>query len=217
MGILEHEASGYPSRSVQQAHQLDSRTLHSSQRTRSRVMRNTFDALGGDLARRTWFVIALAACLASVPSLAFADMILPVAFLAIPGMLLLFVPIVLIEGLVLRFRLGIGFWRSIVVMAAANFVSTVVGIPLVNVAAFPIQNIAFIGNSIDGFWNPFRSLLVLLVPFMLASWIVEYWVARPMLRDVERRPLLIAVLLANVASYALVGVVLVVMSLVTAG
>jgi len=123
-------------------------------------------------------------------------------------------------------------WRqALKVSTSANVVSTLVGIPatwiayaLIDYAATlpfagndsaSVSNMAFlfsgwIGNRTSGFPPVSVTLLVMVVPFFFGSWFVEYRVSRRMLPDCDRHRLNRAVLIGNLASYALVAVILVV-------
>jgi len=151
--------------------------------------------------RRVLLFRALLLALVSLPQIAFADMILPIAVLAVPGMLILFIPITLLEGYVLKARLAVAYRRALWVSAVANLASTLVGLPFANVAlaGFSPRH-AFVGDS-----SVFTSLSIMLVPFFLGSLLVEYFVVRWMLRNADRRAILIAVLIGNALSYLLVA------------
>ena len=151
--------------------------------------------------RRVLLFCTLLVALVSLPRIAFADMILPIVVLAVPGMLILFIPITLLEGYVLKARLAVGFGRALWVSAVANLASTLVGLPLAHVALVGFSPVhAFVGDG-----SAITSLSVMLVPFFLGSLLVEYFVVRWMLRDADRRAVLIALLIGNVLSYLLVA------------
>jgi hypothetical protein len=178
----------------------------------------------------------LTVALWSVPSSAFADTGLPMIVLAFPGMAVLFIPIVAIEAYVLRRILGSSYSRALGPVVVGNAVSTFFGIPvawiLMVIAQFTFLNRFDVGWQASGpglvrnivsqsaFLPPYPgiqanmswalplAMLVLLVPFFLASWLIEYWVARLMMRDVEPRLVLRGVLVANAASYVMLAVVL---------
>jgi hypothetical protein len=70
-----------------------------------------------------------------VPSAAYADAILPSLVLVWPITIFLFIPIVLIEAVYARMRLGTGFWKITGVTAVANLLSTIAGLPIASVFA----------------------------------------------------------------------------------
>ena len=75
-------------------------------------------------------VCTLVASLVALPAVAFADMILPAFFLAVPGMILLIIPIIVLEGLALSRFVGLDRRQALKVSTSANVVSTLVGIPV---------------------------------------------------------------------------------------
>jgi len=124
------------------------------------------------------------------------------------------VAIIVIEGIVLRRRLGFTWGRAVKVAAVTNIVSTFPGILL---ALFwgdlYVQNEPEAGGVVLG-------LLILLVPLFIFSWWVEYGVAALMLKPVRtgpsvpppelpappRRSLLRGIFDANVASYLFLAI-----------
>jgi hypothetical protein len=171
----------------------------------------TFDTLGGTRLRahRIALVCALAACLVALPSVALGNMVIPIAVVAFPAMLVMFLPVALIEAYVFRARLALGFRRALWVVTVANAVSTVVGIPLANLVILPATRVAFIGGSGEDSWDPASSLLFLLIPLFYGSAFIEYLVARRMLSQLDDTDVAIAVGIANVASYLLITGVLI--------
>ena len=63
-------------------------------------------------------------------SRAYADIGLPMIFLALPAMLIAFIPVVLLEGFVIHKTLDLKFTRVSVVSTVSNLVSTIIGIPV---------------------------------------------------------------------------------------
>ncbi len=139
-----------------------------------------------------------------------ADQYVPFLYHMALLLVLLFIPVVAIESYVLVKALRIGTGRSIKVAAITNAVSTVVGIPLaIGLGnAFPARfyrgHLLANGSVLDRAWP--LVILVLLVPFFIASWGIEYPIARLLLKH-EEPPRQVsvakAVLNANLASYAL--------------
>ncbi len=135
----------------------------------------------------------------------FADAGIPMLAVVWPFMWLAFLPVVVIESLVALKSLGLHFRRALVVTAAANAVSTLVGIPITWFLLVILDLI--IGNG--GQWQPIdtpmqaalaifqqaawlcpyeeelhwmipTAAIVLCIPFYFASVWIEYFVARHM-------------------------------------
>jgi hypothetical protein len=118
-------------------------------------------------------VLALAVIvLTPAPLLADAGMpwVFGVGLLMVAGL----IPVILIEGFVLRRRMRLGWPRAIGVSTVANIASTVVGILA---AAFGVPGIM----PNEGATRLFVPLILLLVPLLFVSWVVEYPVAWLML------------------------------------
>ncbi|MDI6815636.1 MAG: hypothetical protein QME41_00385 [Actinomycetota bacterium] len=172
--------------------------------------------------------------LLAVPSTAYADMGLPMIVIAWPGMGVMLIPVVALEVFVLMRTFGTPVGRTVEVTATSNIVSTVVGIPVTWGILFGVQ--AVTGGGMGGpgvetlagkvlavtwqapwllpyespaYWMVPVAMLVLLVPFFFASWLIEYQVSRRMMRSLAAGVVKNAVLRANLASYALLAVVVV--------
>lgn len=135
-------------------------------------------------------------------------------------LLLTFVPIVLVEAAVFRWKAGTRWWRSVGVMTIANLVSTFVGVPITWIALVVVQMSGeglgmqrFVGPLWRSAWlgpPPARDFdlsllygaaLVLTVPFYITSVVTEWTVAHEMVEQ-ERKPRVFrAILLANTATY----------------
>jgi hypothetical protein len=131
-----------------------------------------------------------------------ADTGIPMLAVVWPVMWLAFLPVVAIESLVAQKSLGLQFRRALVVTAAANAVSTLVGIPVTWFVLLGIEWMPyFIGIPDNAHWqtaiavttqwawiSPFGNLgitipiaaIVLCIPFYCVSVWVEYLVARRM-------------------------------------
>jgi hypothetical protein len=154
-------------------------------------------------------------------------MILPSAVLMTIGL----VPIVIIESIIVAHRLQINFRDAITSQAVANLVSTLIGIPLtwflLTIIEFMAGNV--LGNvSIGAFWSGMTSMTVgaawivpgqkneewiilgamlfLLIPYGLASWMIEYFIVRSWTGHLPAEKLRSAVGLANLASYCLLAI-----------
>jgi hypothetical protein len=185
--------------------------------------------------RRLW-IAAVAACAVMVPSAALANAGVPMIAIVYPGMGIMLLPVIALEVVVLRRRLGSPLRRTAIMVTVSNLVSTVVGVPLTWAALVAGQAVTGGGGSAgppfdtvagkvlavtwqapwmmpyesDMYWMVPVAALVLLVPFFFVSWLIEYQVSRLFMRGTERAALRHAVLVANLVSYALLaGVTLV--------
>lgn len=74
-----------------------------------------------------------------LPSTARADAILPSLVLIWPITILLLFPIVIVEALYCKPRLGMGLWDSIRVIGTANVLSSIAGLPIANLLSVGVQ------------------------------------------------------------------------------
>jgi hypothetical protein len=139
------------------------------------------------------------------PTLALANVGLPMLAVAWPLSAPAFIPVVIIESWVVRRALGISWSSATTQMLKANFISTLVGIPLawvISVAAefslailivnttdsrsYPPPGLGEVGNVIltapwlgpinqGANWILPLAMIVLLVPFFLVSFWIEAW------------------------------------------
>ncbi len=165
--------------------------------------------------------------LCAFPALAFADAGVPMIALIIPGFLISIVPIIIIESLYLKRKLtlkGASAWKTATI---SNLVSTVAGVPLTWFILVVLQMFTgggraygvdtAIGKIIAVTWQapwliPYESELgwmiptagiVLLVPFFFVSWWLEYLISKSMLRESEAKAVNLAVRNANLLTYGL--------------
>lgn len=167
------------------------------------------------------------------------DIGLPMIFLAIPVMLVALLPIIGLEALVLRYSTSITFKEATRAAALTNLASTLPGIPitwfllvalqlltgggaayglktpLTRLLAVTWQAPWLIPYDSDLYWMIPAAGLFLLIPFFFASWLVEYLVARRLLHQVDPTDTWRGVRNANLASYGLLALYLVIV-LVTA-
>jgi hypothetical protein len=166
-----------------------------------------------------------------------ADAGVPMILLTFPAMLMLLIPVIVIEGLLCKKWLGLTMAEAMKSNAASNLASTIIGIPVawaimlgVEFVTFgiiersnPIQNWRsplaqviwfFLGSAWIGppseknVWVIPAATLVLLVPFFLASYGIEYLVVKHMVGMPEGGPpnlayrrVRIAVRNANLVTY----------------
>ncbi|HXX14402.1 MAG TPA: hypothetical protein VEJ47_05815 [Candidatus Eremiobacteraceae bacterium] len=120
-------------------------------------------------------------------------------FLTLPLMLMLLVPVILVEGFLCKKWLGLSTWEAMKWNAVSNALSTVLGVPMVWLIMLglelatsdvlyqtdtPLINVislllsaAWIGPPDEKTaWTVPFAILVLLVPFFLVSYGIEYLV-----------------------------------------
>jgi type IV pilus assembly protein PilA len=140
-----------------------------------------------------------------------ADTWMPLVYGMEPLLVVVFIPVVAIESYVLLKVLHLKKGRAILVSALANALSTIVGFPLSMALADAIPAHFYHGHFYLGRHAPEVSpwaapivLVVLLIPFFVASWVSEYPVVFLLLKP--KQPALEVcggVLKANLASYLL--------------
>lgn len=151
----------------------------------------------------------------------------PMLFVQWPVMVLALIPILLVEAGLLRWRLALPLENCIRGSLIANLVSTFVGIPLTWIglvcAEFaagtdryfavetPLQRIVAVTLQAPWLgphehelrWMVPAASLVLLIPFLATSVIVEGLILTRLWRDLPRRRVWAAALMANGVSYGL--------------
>ncbi|MDP3997794.1 MAG: hypothetical protein Q8P73_04825 [bacterium] len=162
------------------------------------------------------------------PSLAFADVGIPMIVYTWPAMILALIPVVLIEAYVISDLLRVGFKKTVIPSSVANIVTTVVGIPLSWGLLFVFGLLIMLfGSSFDissirqgivsvlviaswvapmggqTFWFTFYSLVTSFVVAFLVSVLMEYWILRLFFRGADKKLVKKTVWIANAASYAL--------------
>jgi hypothetical protein len=179
---------------------------------------------------KTGFIAALSAALLIQASPAEANIGISLIFITLPGMLIAFIPVVLIESVVLCRMLGLKRWVGLKQTAVANLVSTLVGVPLAWVAQMPgafafwAGTIAVSpqGEMLSDFhrvlaatlgaahlgpiddpamrWMTLVALLFSLIPAFFASWLIEYRIIARR-AGLEKWACRTAIFQANLASY----------------
>lgn len=150
-----------------------------------------------------------------------------------PASWALLIPIVVIEGAIARSYLGVSWRRSLGVSGAANFVSTLLGIPMtwgLGVVAESLVAAAFVHLGRDRSAHPSElatailmapwlgsngttwmvvvASIVLCIPFFFASVWIEFLVANAVLREIETAGVKGWAWRANAASYGGIVVLL---------
>ena len=160
---------------------------------------------------RVGLLCALLAGLLAVPSVALADAAFPVAIFAVPGLAVLFVPVVLLEAYVLTAMLKERYRRSLLVSLVMNLVSALVGVPLgwfgvvYLQGVFPVLGPPGVGDPFAGWPAVATGLGVELLAFLAVSIVVEFLIALLMLRGRPKTRLFAAVVVGNVLSYVLLA------------
>jgi hypothetical protein len=148
-----------------------------------------------------------------------------------PAQWLVLIPIVLLEAEIVRRRVNLPIKQVIWPTAKANFVSTLVGVPVAwLVMLMPLMVVSF-GYTLfpaeydvpvwlqylvfpltaawvsgSGIWQAYFAFVVLAVPFCLVSIFLEKGVLWKAFPDIERDEINRAVVQANVSSYILLTV-----------
>jgi hypothetical protein len=150
-------------------------------------------------------------------------------FLAMPALGLSIIPIIIIESIFLSKKLELPISGAFKTTIISNLVSTIVGIPLTWLLLVLIQVLAGGGGAFgldttlgkvlsvtlqaawlipyesDLHWMIPVAGLILLFPFFFASWWSEYFVSKKMLKEHSAQRVKIAVLNANIITYALLA------------
>ncbi|HEX8815905.1 MAG TPA: hypothetical protein VF753_10430 [Terriglobales bacterium] len=141
-----------------------------------------------------------------------ADAALPLLIFTIPAVILMLIPTVLLEGIILKLSLRLGWMQALKASLIANAASTVAGVPLAtllsygaNMALSPwirqvvlrgrhwqsptgdalmaLANSAYISAYVgEAPWLLPVALLIILVPAYFISWAVENWIVGAVLR-----------------------------------
>lgn len=163
------------------------------------------------------------------PTAAYANAGLPMLVVTLPAMLVGLIPIVIVETVVLVSRLRSSVAKTAALTAAANVLTTIVGVPATWALLALLQMVTG-GGSAYGIDTPLQkmlavtwqapwlipyeadlgwmipaAMLVLLVPFFFASWAIEAAIVSLRFRPFWGPSIRAAVWRANVVSYALLS------------
>jgi hypothetical protein len=180
----------------------------------------------GPQVRGLAFILILA-----IPSIALANMGLPMLAVAWPLSIPAFIPVVVLETWVVHRALNLNVHSAAIQMIKANLLSTLVGIPLAWIASvaiemaltflfistnvsksYPPHEVGEIGQVIlsapwlgpfdsGGHWIIPSAMMVLLVPFFFGSYWTEAWYLTRSKPRAERALIRRAVWNANLVSY----------------
>jgi hypothetical protein len=184
---------------------------------------------------KTGFQLILCGALLAAQPL-YADMIIPAIYGTYPEMLFLgLIPVILIEMLIMWKYLKTSLSDIFYAVSIANFISTIIGIPFSWILLGLFEN--SLGNEQVGYsrrpsllddittliwqkesWYSFfnnvswiapLAAMLMVLPFYLASCIIEYFIVKRSLSSSEIKPikLLKGVLLANLGSYAVFTII----------
>lgn len=170
------------------------------------------------------------------PAVALADAGIPMIALAMPSMIIAFIPVVVIETWYFHKYHNIPFLRALKVMTIANLESTIIGIPLAWIAMLLLEmgmgaifmllpttisnahNIfaaafaSIVGaawlapDEKYGYWTVPLACLVLLIPFYFVTWWYEYSSVKRQMKDADPSMIKIATRNSNLLSYGLLAV-----------
>ncbi len=182
--------------------------------------------------QRKYSIIALIAIF--IPTTALANVGIPLIFFTLPAMLIGLLPIIVIEAYIYKKNLNIPLMKAIISSATANTVTTTLGVPITSfvlmLLTFPtlflddidlhpiVEN--FLAVTLQAPWMGIgprgpeglewlvpTAILVLLIPFCLVSWQIEYFIVKDMNKQLEP-PLVKSVCLrANIITYGLLALV----------
>jgi hypothetical protein len=162
----------------------------------------------------------------------------PMIFLTFPGMMKLLIPVILIESYFSKDRIKESFFESCWIFGIANFISTVIGIPITWFILVAIEMIVTDGGRAYGLstlWHkilavtvqapwliPYEkdlhwmipvAIIVLLIPYFLVSWWSEYIIVKKILTFKDPILLKSTIFRANIISYMFLLVVVIAMGL----
>ena len=148
-------------------------------------------------------------------------------FLAMPALIISIVPIIFIEALYIAKKLLFSIEKAAKTSVLSNIGSTLVGVPLTwgilvlvqmltgggsahgldtiqdKILAVTLQAAWLIPYESEMHWMIPAAGLVLIVPFFLASWLTEYYIAKIMHADIEASLLKQCMFYANLFTYSL--------------
>ncbi|HLP48875.1 MAG TPA: hypothetical protein VK469_23240 [Candidatus Kapabacteria bacterium] len=176
------------------------------------------------------FVIIIFSFFSMAP-FAYANAGVPMIFITLPDMVIGLIPIIFIESYVLFKNLKKTFKICFKTSAIANTVSTLLGIPVTWLLLVVLQQLTGGGRAYgmdtpskkllsvtwqapwlipyekELYWMIPSATLVLLIPFFFASWFIEYQLSKRKLPDVENAVIKKSFFLANLVSYILLALV----------
>jgi len=161
-----------------------------------------------------------------LPSMASANMGLPMIVITMPGMVAALIPIIVLEMFIIKAMLASRWREAAVASTVANATSTLIGVPLAWIASFLLEMVIAIPSGYlhidlgpilgsilcsawlapdesNARWMIPLSAMVLLVWFFYASFWIERLVGKRFLRDYTVEQINKAFWRGNIASYIL--------------
>ena len=169
------------------------------------------------------FTLTLALCLISQP--AWANMGVPMLFITLPMMIVGLLPIIAVEGYIIKKRLSLKPKQAFRSAAISNVFSTFIGLPITWFVLVFLQIITGGGTSHgintplekflavtwqapwlvpyerEIYWMVPAAMLVLFIPFFFASWKSEAFVISKLHKDIDPQTINAACLKANAITY----------------
>ncbi len=182
---------------------------------------------------KTFLSVALFFGVIFFPSLAFADIGIPMIFITFPSMLVALVPIILVEAAVYKKSFEIAYKNALMPSFASNLVSTIVGVPLAWALLLSIELLTTQGRSLGiatlldkiiavivqaGWLVPYEEELYWMIPiaaivgFIPAFFIsvfIEYHIVKIFFKSFDRTKIKRAVWKANIITYIILSFLLV--------
>ncbi len=174
-----------------------------------------------------FFILTLALCIISQP--AWANMGVPMIFITLPMMLVGLLPIIGIEGYVLKKQLALQPKKAFTSAAISNIFSTFIGTPVTWGILLLLQIITGGGTShgietitekflavtwqvawlvpyeAEIHWMVPTALLILLIPYFIVSWKIEAFITAKLNKDIDAKKINQTCLKANSITYALLA------------
>lgn len=162
------------------------------------------------------------------PSIALANAGIPMLAFTLPLMVIGLVPVIVVEAIFIARGLALSLRAAALLSGVANLVSMLIGVPLTWLALMALQGVTGGGSPLSneshstflyileaiwnapwmgGFgpgWQITLAMLVLLVPYFLASWLIEFQIIAR-LTKLNNREVRRVSLFANATTYALMG------------
>ncbi len=178
--------------------------------------------------------LILTGCLFATP--AWANVCIPILFQTVLMQVYVLIPVIIIEAGVVILTLNSTIWKTALIVALANIVSTLLGMPLAWILFYLVTSYssAAILNCLPGRWKPddetiitrfFDPLnsdfdefnprmwwqadvvfLIMLVPFFFSSWFIEFNIAARLFTDVDKPALNDAIYAGNLVTYLAIGI-----------
>jgi len=178
-----------------------------------------------NMQKKLHYILVASLCL--IPATAWANIGVPMIFVTMPAMLIGLIPIIAIEAYLIKNQLNLLPKKAIISSGVANALSTLIGVPLTWGALVLVQMVTGGGGAhgLQTFFQKFlavtwqapwlipyesdlawmipTAMLVLLIPFFLVSWRVEYFIIKKMNKQIDAGAVKATCLKANAITYAL--------------